>query len=503
MRRIGIVDIGSNSMRLSVIETHSDASHHVVDEHKATPRLAGQLRGADGTLSDEGAAELVQHLREFLDLCSAYGVAETLVVGTAALRAAANRDQVLAAVEAATGVRVEVISGEEEAWLDYQAVRHTLAVDTAYLVDIGGGSTEISLIADGRRVRSHSLAFGAVTVAERWRDGVALEQNLRLPQGPEAALGSLDFLLEHPHAEAVGIGGTVRNLARLHQIERGYPLPLTHNYTIPVDDVESMLRRLADTPMPRRRKLAGLARERADVIVPGGAILLAVMRRTRAGRLRVSGRGLRDGLFYARVQGDTGEGPLPIVEASVRNVLARFSTPVAHAEQVTGLATSLFDTAVRHGLLTAGTRDVQYTAAMLHRAGVYVNYYGYHQHTFYLVLSSQIYGLSHREVVVAALAASFKGRSAMRRLAVPVKSLLAETDYVQAARMGVIVRLAEALDRRHEGRVESLSARWGSDALELRLCLAREAGVEIEAARALAPHVQKNFGRELRVTVAD
>jgi exopolyphosphatase / guanosine-5'-triphosphate,3'-diphosphate pyrophosphatase len=501
MTRVGIIDIGSNSMRLSVVAMLASGAHYVVDEYKSSPRLAAQLGRATGELLPEGVEELLVHLREFVDLCRAYGVERTVVLGTAALRAATNRADILGAVRDELGLDIEVISGQEEAALDYQAVRHTMAVDTAYLVDIGGGSTEITLVDEGRLAASVSLPFGAVTLGASWRDSQALLHDFRLPPAEEAWLDGVVHLAARPRAEVIGIGGTIRSICRVHQADRHYPLALTHNYRMDGDEVEALLRRIADTPMRERKRLAGLSRERADLIVPGGAILLAIMRRTRAPQLRVSGRGIRDGALYTRVLDDGGEGRLPVVERSVENVLSRFAGPRSHASQVTALAMAMFDAVETHGLVSPAARPVQFTAAMLNRVGVYVNYYGYDQHTFYLVLSSQIYGLSHEEVVVAALAASFKSRSAMRRLATPMKSLLTEADYVAAARMGVIARLAEALDRRHEGRVESLAARLGSKVLELRLRVRADCAVEVAAAETLAPHVMKNFGRSLRIAV--
>lgn len=501
MAQVGIIDIGSNSMRLSVVAVLDGGAHYVVDEYKSSPRLAASLAGTTGELLPEGVAELLLHLREFADLCRAYRVDRTLVLGTAALRAATNRDEVLARVRDDLGLDVEVISGREEAWLDYQAVRHTMAVDTAYLVDIGGGSTEITLVDEGRVAASVSLPFGAVTLGAAWRDSQALVHGFRLPAEAEAALDAVEHLRLGPRAEVIGIGGTIRSIARVHQAARRYPLPLTHNYRMAADEVEALLRRIADTPMRERRRLEGLSRDRADLIVPGGAMLLAVMRRARAPHLRVSGRGIRDGALYTRILGDGGEGRLPIVERSIESVLERFAGGRRHAGKVASLALAMFGEAATHGLLPLSARSVQLTAAMLHRVGVYVNYYGYDQHTFYLVLMSQLYGLSHEEVVVAALAASFKSRSAMRRLAAPVKALLSEADFVAAARMGVIACLAEALDRRHEGRVESLAARLGSKTLELRLSLRMDSAVEISAAESLAPHVMKNFGRSLRISV--
>ncbi len=500
MKLVGIIDIGSNSMRLSVIRQLDNGAHYVVDEHKSTPRLAN-LIGRDGELGENAVNELMTHLREFMDLSRAYGVEQIVALGTAALRGAANRTQVVETVLRHLGIRIDIVSGQEEAFLGYLAIKRTLEVDTAYLMDIGGGSTELSLVQNGALVASHSLPFGAVTIMRHARETGHDMSLFRLPEFAADALNSLAMLRQQPHAEVIGIGGTIRNVARVHQGERAYPLALAHNYTMPPGDVEATLQRIADLPMQRRRKLEGLSRDRADLIVPGGAILLHVLRQIGACRLRVSGRGLRDGAFYARILLQDAESPAPIVEDSVHNLLRRFLTSEEHALHVSKLAFALFPAFPEMAVHRPAADKVLYTAAMLHRIGVHVSYYGYDRHTFYLILCSPIYGLSHREILLAALAASYKGRAEMRKLAAPYKSLLTDDDYDLAARLGVLVRIAEALDQRREQRVKSLRAAVDSGRLSISLVIAGGADVEIAAALALTAQVRKIFGCDLAISV--
>lgn len=499
MKLAAIIDIGSNSMRLSVIRQLDNGAHYVVDEHKSTPRLAN-LIGRNGELGESAINELMTHLREFMDLSRAYGVEQTVALGTAALRGAVNRAEVVETVERNLGLRIDIVSGREEAFLGYLAIKRTLDVDTAYLMDIGGGSTELSLVQGGALVASHSLPFGAVTIMRHARETGRALSGLKLPEFAADALNNLEMLGRQPHAEIIGIGGTIRNVARVHQGERGYPLALAHNYTMSPDDVEATLQRIADLPMQRRRKLEGLSRDRADLIIPGGAILLHVLRQIDASRLRVSGRGLRDGAFYARILKQDAESRISIVEESVHNLLRRFLTSEEHATHVATLAFSLFPAFSEMSAQRPWADKVLYTAAMLHRIGVHVSYYGYDRHTFYLILCSPIYGLSHHEILLAALAASYKGRNEMRGLAAPYKSLLTDADYDLAARLGVLVRLAEALDQRREQRVESLRAAADTERLSISLT-SGGADVEIASALALTAQVRKIFGRDLAISV--
>ena len=503
MKLVGIIDIGSNSMRLSVIRRLDNGAHYVVDEHKSTPRLAS-LVAKNGELGADAVNELLIRLREFMDLARAYGVGQIVALGTAALRGATNRDQVVATVARQLGITIDIVSGKEEAYLGYTAVRRTLEVETAYLIDIGGGSTEISLVKDGELAATHSLPFGAVTIMRHAKETGRDLPTLKLPDFAAQALQSLDMLHREPHAEVIGIGGTIRSVARIHQGARSYPLALAHNYVMPPEDVEAILHWIASLPLQRRKKINGLSKDRVDLIIPGGTILLHVLRQIGACRLRVSGRGLRDGAFYARVLQDPDPASeVNILEQSVHNLLRRFLTSEEHAGHVSQLAFALFNAFAELKALAPTADRVLYTAAMLHRIGVHVSYYGYDRHTFYLILCSPIYGLSHREILLAALAASFKGRAEMRTLAVPYRSLLTEGDEDMSARLGVLVRLAEAMDQRREQRITSLVAKVDKESLNISLTVRGGADVEIAAALALAPQMKKIFGRDLAISIAE
>ncbi|MCY0875853.1 MAG: Ppx/GppA phosphatase family protein [Firmicutes bacterium] len=497
MDRTGIIDIGSNSMRLSIMQEFANGGYYVLDEHKSSPRLFNEV-GPSGELTARGIQELTVHLREFLSLCDAYEVNRVIALGTAALRAATNAQSVVAEVKDSLGLEIEIISGQEEARLGYSAVMHTLTVQDAYLVDIGGGSTEVTLVRQGRLVASYSFALGAVTMsrvkAPAGTAGLAVWRQLAID-----AFSQQGFIELTPGIEVIGIGGTIRNIARVHQMAVGYPLSMTHNYAMTGAQVEETMRFLANMPLSRRKKIEGLSRERADLILPGGAILLALLSCTSSTRLRISGRGLRDGAFYTRRFSEFAGPPGSVLDTSVLHTLQWFGGTESHARHVTALAGQMFSAAVQVGLLPPQAVNILYAAAMLHRVGVNVNYYHYDRHTFYLIMSSSIYGLTHREILLAAAAASYKSRQKMRKLCSPYLSLCQDGDMDLAARIGVLIRLAETLDRRHSGRIPSVSLRLVDNRFELWLPPGSEAQVEISATMALASHVKKVYGRNLEV----
>ena len=501
MKLTGIIDIGSNSMRLSITAQLENGGYYVVDEQKATPRLANYVH--DRRLSPEGINQLLFHLREFQGICHAFGVEEVAAIGTAALRSAENQQDIIDRVKRETGFVIDVISGADEALLGVSAVKHTLDVTDAYLVDIGGASTEVTLLEDGRIAASHSFPFGAVTLSKMPEHAFVEHGTLRVPGFIAESLASVPFLQKRPAIEMIGIGGTIRNIARVHQAHTAYPLVITHNYTMRISDVWQIVRWLSTLPLARRKKAEGLSKERADVIVQGGVILLSLLETLQSSVLRISGRGLRDGAFYTRIlRKPYGPAPLQtVLQSSVQNTLRRFQTPEDHAAHVTRLAFDLYRAAVSFQLLPPFLDRIVYAAAMLHRIGIQVSYYNYDLHTFYLIFSSSIHGLSHKEIILTAAIASYKGRRRMRQLCQPYQSLLSDEDLAVAAKLGTIVRIAESLDRRHEKRVSGVQLKINDDRFDIWLPKGADAEVEIAAASTWAAHVKKTFGRTLSIGV--
>lgn len=477
-------------------------SFFVIDEQKSTPRLANRM-DRHGNMKAEGIEELIFHLREFLDICASYQTDQIIAIGTAALRMAKNQQEIIASVKKELDLNIEIISGHEEAYLGYIAVAHTMNVGDAYLIDIGGGSTEISLVQNGQITATHSFPFGAVTMSNEFHTGSDAENLKKVIPQIKNEFSSVLGPKSPRNVEVIGIGGTIRNIAGIHQSKIGYTLPITHNYYMTVSETTEVIQTLSLMTLAQRKKLDGLSKGRADVIVPGGAILVALLETVGAKRLRISGRGLRDGVFYSRVLQQTIT-PVPVLQNSVHNILVRYFEAKELAEHRTRLALQMFRDAVASGLVPLDSERILYTAAQLHRIGVRLDFYHYENHTFYLLLNSAVYGLTHREILLAAAASAYNGKNKIRKLCAPyMPAVITEAELDLAARLGVLVKMAEALDRRHEQRVMNASITMNEQVLELYLPDTNEADVEWSNAQSLSPHVKKVFGKELKVIRSD
>lgn len=470
-QRIGIIDIGSNSVRLVVYERTDSGSHRVVDGSKRSTRLSGKMDDR-GSLPQGDISELIDTLGHFKLICSNHGIRQIRAVATAAIRNAVNRDEILDRIEAETGLNIELLSGEDEAAFGFLGMINSLDVDQGYLIDIGGGSTEVSLFKNRELLQSVSFPFGCVSMNKRFdsRDGLPDEGLKTLETIVAAAIQEHPWLVETPGLPLIGVGGTVRALGKVHQAAIDYPFRQTHNYIIEKDGVDELFHTMRALPLDRRRKLPGLSKDRADVIIPGIAILRVVYRAISACHYRICGAGLRDGLFHSTRFPNRPMLSDPLAYSLKNLSLLHTEAPKQHVMQVNRLSMDLLD-ALKPSANTplSSSNEAERllgAASQLHRIGASIDYYDYAPHTFYLIVHSQLNGMTHREIIMTAAIASFRSKGKAKTQTIPYRALVSEADLDTVCKLGMLLLLAAALDRSETQRIALLSiSRQGTQLL--------------------------------------
>ncbi|MFF2092002.1 Ppx/GppA family phosphatase [Paenibacillus sp. NPDC058174] len=448
-QRIGIIDIGSNSVRLVIYERTANGAHRVIDGSKRPARLSERIDD-NGNLTKEALRELLGTLNHFRLICAHNRVGHIRAVATAAIRNAANRDEVLETIESESGIAIELLSGEDEANYGFLGMINAMDVQDGFLVDIGGGSTEVSLFQGREFVQSFSFPFGCVNLHRKFaaKGGMLTDEGLQALESYVAeAVAAVPWLVKHPSLPLIGVGGTARALGKVHQAAVKYPFTQTHNYPMTGVAVDELFNELYRTPLDKRRKFPGLSKDRVDVIVPGLAVMRLLYRTIKASHYRICGSGLRDGLFHdTRFPGrPKHQNPLAF---SVHNLSALHpAVPQQHVMQVNRLALQLFDELHPSHLLAGRERILLDTASSLFRIGGSIDYYEYAKHTFYLIVNSHLNGLSHREILMIGAIASYKSKNRVRQQLNDYKELLNETDFDAVYKLGTLLQLAAALDR--------------------------------------------------------
>jgi exopolyphosphatase/guanosine-5'-triphosphate,3'-diphosphate pyrophosphatase len=470
VERVAAIDIGSNSIRAIVADVDSSGAIRVIDELKDAPRLGAGLE-TSGMLDPAAMRRASDAVLRMATLARAHGAGRVEAVATSAVRDASNADEFVELVRADAGLPVRVLEGEDEARLGYRsALAHfDLGVGRWAVVDIGGGSLELALSADGLVDRLVSLPLGALRLTERFlgaecerRDVRALRRHVR--EALRVRLPARDWR----GAKIIGSGGTFTNLAGMFRARQEIVTAQTiHGTRVSRVDLEHILDALQDTTLAERQRFPGLNMARADIIVAGLAVVAEVMARLDAHELTVSGYGIREGLLLetARVMPAIAN-PGEARGRSVRRLAEACHYEEPHSRHVQQLALQLFDSLGERLGCVPADRQTLADAALLHDIGYHISYDKHHKHSYYLILHAELLGMSPSEqVVVANVARYHRGTSPKKKQG--NFGALDKESRKRIKRLAAILRVADGFDRGHVRNVERVKVRWGERSLRL------------------------------------
>lgn len=494
VRRLGVVDIGSNTIRMVVYERQASGAFRLQDDLRQRVRLGAGL-ARSGVIEAERLAQATALLERFADYAAGLDVLEA--IGTSALRDAENGRQLIDAAHR-LGIEIRVLTGAEEAQLAVLAVANGFDFDDAWVIDLGGGSAQVARMEGRRLADGDAYPLGAVRLTEAYLAGdPPTPAEVRALEAAVASqLAPLAAAMRASPPPLVAIGGTVRNLARAAQRRRRYPLGLLHGYRLTRDDLEALTGELLARNARQRAAMAGIHPDRADVIVAGALVFRWLLRHGRRDGLVVSGDGVREGALYRRVL-LAPHLVARVAEASVESLVVQHGVDRQHAAQVRRLAAALFDRLEPlHGL---GPRDAVLldAAAALYDVGLSVHFYRRHRHGAMLLRAAALDGFSHREQTLLMLLVRHhrKGDPKPGRFGV----LLRDGDRQRLRRLVALLRLAIALDRSRRGRIRELAVRIKKKSVVLELPAIGDASIELWSARQHAAYVSRVLGRRLKL----
>ncbi|MGE0228823.1 MAG: hypothetical protein AB7I38_14870 [Dehalococcoidia bacterium] len=442
--RIAAIDVGSNSMRIAVIDTDGRAALEVVQEARAVPRLIRDVRET-GRLSPDTVTRAVDVLREFLAIARTAGATEIAAVATSAVRDAANAAEVVATVRARLGLDLCIVPGEEEARLAFLGALHSLPVTEGVLVDLGGGSAEVVSFRDRAPDTLATLQLGAVRLTDEFFTGdpPAASQLRALRKHIAREIARVGLSRLKGRARLVGTGGAIRNLAKIARVRYGYPLPHLHGYALTRVRLDEITSDLAAMTRSARVAVPGLNEDRADNIVAGALVIQALLDHLRVDEIVVSGQGLREGAAIAHLHGALV--PIPELRAAaVDRALARFAPDTTAAAARRGIIATRAASALRRP--EDDVTPLLPVAAALLDLGRGIDYYNRHRHTESIILARGLDGFTHREQ--ALLGALVRGANSERYDPVAYAPLVTEDDRAPLACASTLLHLADELEQR-------------------------------------------------------
>ncbi len=498
------IDVGSNASRLLVAEADDASSMRVVHGARAPVRL-GHGVFLTGRLEPKAIDQCIEALKSFRAELASREIAALRAVVTASARDAVNSDELLERAREEAGVPLEAISGTEEARLVKLAVESKipLAGRRSLLVDLGGGSLELSEVNHDEVRYAISLEIGTVRLLESFlssRKPVSEEQEKLLVEYVDRLLDPVEESFRRRRYDLVaGTGGNFDAVAQLCPVA-GRDMP-----TIDVRSARAVLPRIARLTPEERRAAYDLRADRADVIVPALYVILRVADLARTEEIVAPGVGLKEGILVELVDKYFRVWDYSVDEhAMLRSAVhlgRRYHFDEPHATQVDRLACVLFDALAPLHELGPTDRQLLRIAALLHDIGDFISSAAHHKHTEYIVESSDLFGLSREQRQIVACVARYH-RRAMPSTKHTLFKRLGAADKKRVRRLASLLRVADALDRGHRSKVRELDVQIAGEEVVVRPKGAGDLALEVWTARRKAELFERTFGRALRFELA-
>ena len=502
---IAAIDIGSNSLKLAIVEAAASDSFTVILQERERVRL-GHETLRNRFLSAEAISLSAGAIAKFRSIAESREADIILAVATASVREANNAAEFVSEIARRAGVRVEVLSSLEEARLIGIAAAQFFGAEKSSLlnIDIGGGSTELSLMKSGEPEKLFSMKLGAVGLTEKF-----LFSNPPKPKEIKNLRAEIVTALEQPKRKikdeawkiSSGTSGTILALANLLSDQ-------TENQNgksqISLKRLIALNEKLAQISVQERLEIPGISLQRAEVVVAGGQILEGVMRGLNIETLQPSSYALREGAIIDYLRQTEAESlpPVPDVEDSrLRDVFAvgrRFGYEENHALQVAALAEKIFDQLAPIYNLSRHGRTLLSAAALLHDVGYHISHESHHKHSFYLIKHSEMTGFSETEKLLIANIARYH-RGSMPKEKHTDFMALGEKDRKTAVQLGAILRLADALDHGYENHIKNLKIRRAGGKVILELAGSENSNIEILSVAKKKDLFEAAFDCELKV----
>jgi exopolyphosphatase/guanosine-5'-triphosphate,3'-diphosphate pyrophosphatase len=508
--RLAAIDIGTNSIHMIIVNVRADLSFDVIDREKVMVRLG--TGGLDGRLlTSDAMTAALQALSKFRLLTERHGVDEVLATATSAVREARNGGDFLRRIAHTTGIQARVISGVEEARLIHLAAVYGVDVGRAraVVIDIGGGSVEITHGSATDIRSSKSFKLGAIRLTERFvrtdplssRDERKLVRHIRSEIDRHCAqIASVGF------DQVIGTSGTIVSLGTVATAAAAGTAPdEIRNVRVPAKQIRNVRKRMVDLSLRERLGVPGLDPRRADLAVAGSILLDTVLTRLGADEITLCDLSLREGIILDYIRSHKGQiakaDRIPDIRRRSTLALAERGYHAVHARQVARLALALFDQTRAVHRLTDRSRELLEFAAIMHDIGTHISYPRHHRHSYYLIKNGDLRGFEPEEIEIMALVARYHRRGTPRKSHEDFAGL--SSDSRRAVRvLASILRVAESLERSHAQVISGIELQdRGADCL-LRVHASDDAELEIwTAARSLTPF-EKMLGKPVRLEVA-
>lgn len=502
MEKIAIIDLGSNSIRMIIMKINKDHSYRMLEEVKMVVRLSeGMNESLD--ISEIAIQRTIQALIFFRKTLNVYEVDQVRAVATAAVRMARNREEVLRRFYEEGSFQFSVLSGEEEAYYGFLGVINTMDKAGFLLLDIGGGSVELSQVGNRKILHTASIPLGAVRVTELYglNGPLSKTQQKTIQNELQGEIKKIKFLQNIKNMPIIALGGTNRTLGKIHMVKTNYPLQTLHGYRMDEDALSDTVDFILEADREDILKIEGISSKRAEVIRGGFLVIKAILETVSFSDFIISAKGVREGLFYEhylRLIGMGAEWQHHVAENSILNLIKNYDLSPVHVEKVWHFAKTLFDCLKESVGFSKEEEKLLCYASYAHDLGMSIDYYNHHQHSFYMVLNANINGMSHEELIcVAFISGMHRTDKRLKENPQKYEGLLDRAKYEMCKKLAVLLMIAEKLDRSESGKVDFIRCRLCAKEIYVKIESRYNLSLEMDSLKDTQKYFKRAFGKKI------
>ncbi len=465
---LAAIDIGSNSIRMVLGQLLPDGKVEVLERFRKAVRL-GQDTFTQGKLSRVAIRTVISILRDYQRILKLYDVEHTRIVATSAVREAGNADILIDRVLMATGLGIEIIDVSEESRLTVSAVQNTLGdfsdkiSKNSLITEVGGGHTTLTVLQKGEIIVSNSLYFGSIRLREALSRGNVLDSRLIRNE----LLRFLPSIESFMPLDKIDIFFALGADARFAAKEAGKPVKGSQLSRIPKMKFNKLVDKVKTKTPEELSHLYNIEFTDAETLNVALLVYQELLNYTKANELIISFSSMREELLEDLARRITGQEDKTFAHSVIHSAIAiaeKYKVDIKHSNRVREIAIKFFDTLQREHGLTFRHKILLEVAALLHEVGTFISPRGFHKHSHYLIMNSEIFGLSQREVEIVANIARYHRRAQPKTSHVEYMSLSRENRIV-VNKLAALLRMAEALDAGHNTNPETIQCKLDENSL--------------------------------------
>lgn len=502
MEKIAVIDLGSSKVDL-VLAKYLPSGHYTIYEEMSEPvKIVDDFDG-ESMLKISKSNEVVEVLKMYKMVCEANGITNVVTVGSNSLKNLKNYKSFIDEIYNSCGIKIRILTQEEELNAIYVGVINALDISKGLIVSVTGGA--IRIVEYNRRNTSNSavIPFGTYSLAKNFEGAENTEKALtKIISIVKEEIDKIDWLKNlEPEYQLIGLGSSFIGAGNLSRKITKYPFDNSLGYVLTKESLNSAFDLVKGLEIDKTKRIKGVSNDRADVFSAGLSVIKAIFDTLDYTSATLSTKGMIEGLIYNAIAPSLQERPLSdLLQYSLENISYFYDNDYNNSNQVNYIAQILFrQLKVLHKLPRTYVKVLRIACAM-HDCGHRIKYYDHEKNSFFIILNSEIFGATHREIVLSAFVSASQNINDFSVAEwIKYKDILFEEDLDAIKKLSVILKLAEALDKTHRSVVQDVGCDILGDSVIMKTICTMDGSIETREALKVSQDFKKVYSKTLEV----